>query len=77
MSAALKATTALSGLAVVGYAAKHALATPDQQFSANSLNAAGHSADSVSAQAPAPKMPSNFIQISFGDWKWNNARGGL
>ena len=56
MSAALKATTALSGLVVVGYAAKHALATPDQQFSANSLNAAGHSAESVSAQAPAPKM---------------------
>lgn len=56
MSAALKATTALSGLAVVGYAAKHALATPDQQFSANSLNAAGHSAEPVSAQAPAPKM---------------------
>ncbi|KAI7190866.1 hypothetical protein D0869_00270 [Hortaea werneckii] len=77
MSAALKATTALSGLAVVGYAAKHALATPDQHFAQNSLTAAGHGAESVGAQAPAPKMPSNFIQISFGDWKWNNARGGL
>lgn len=56
MSAALKATTALSGLAVAGYAAKHALATPDQQFSQNSLTAAGHGAESIGAQAPAPKM---------------------
>ncbi|TKA22278.1 hypothetical protein B0A50_08240 [Salinomyces thailandicus] len=73
MSAVLKATSIFGGLAVTGAAANFAYKSPEQSFSQPALAAAEHSADVISAGV-RPKLPSNYFQISVGDYKWSNAR---
>ncbi|KAK5136560.1 hypothetical protein LTR08_002904 [Meristemomyces frigidus] len=73
MSAAIKATTVLSGLALATASAAYTLRTPTTEFSTNALAAAEHGAVEVAA-AVKPKLPSTFLEFSFGDRKWSNAR---
>ncbi|KAK0267747.1 hypothetical protein LTR35_016037 [Friedmanniomyces endolithicus] len=72
MSAALKATSILGGLAVFATAT---LCSTRQtsDFSSSALAAAEHSATEISAVVK-PKLPSNLFQFTRGDFKIGNVR---
>ncbi|TKA70176.1 hypothetical protein B0A55_05816 [Friedmanniomyces simplex] len=72
MTAALKATTVLGGLAVFATAAAYST-RQTSDFSKNALAAAEHSATEVSAVVK-PKLPSNLFQFTMGDFKIGNVR---
>lgn len=56
MSAALKATTLLSSIAVAGAGAAYTLRTPNSNFSQGALAAAEHGVSEVAPAMPKPKL---------------------
>ncbi|KAK3069426.1 hypothetical protein LTR53_012231 [Teratosphaeriaceae sp. CCFEE 6253] len=72
MSAALRVTTVLGGLAVFATAATYST-RQTSDFSKTALAAAEHGASEVSATIK-PKLPSTFFEFTRGDFKIGNAR---